>query len=103
MSSKRDEIAERARRLQQRQHAADTPKSTPKKTAPKMVRTKKIRLNVDVQPNLHQGLSSLCREIETATGITRVGGQDVMRALLRIAMDDAQLRTKVRDDIAARD
>lgn len=64
------------------------------KPAP-VVRTKPIRITLDLAPQPHRQLKNFCDELATELGRANVPGAEVFRALLSQLNTDADLRAEV--------
>jgi len=65
------------------------------------VRTRPVRLSVDVAPNEHTELVRHSLAAAAELGAVRVHGQEIVRALLRRYLSDPGLQAQVLDDIRA--
>jgi hypothetical protein len=107
--SRTDDLAAKAARLRAQQ-GRTTPAvqqvstSVPTEvlsTTAQQVRTKPVRLTVDVSPADHAALNRLALEAAATIGVTRIHGQDIVRALIRRLLTDPGLHQAVITDIAA--
>ena len=62
-------------------------------------RTKPVRLSVDVPPSDHASLMQMAVGLANDLGATRVHHQEVLRALLRLAIEDEDLVNRIRAEI----
>ena len=99
--SRTEELAAKAARLRDRQNAAESSTSVPTEVRSRGVRVRPVRLTVDVPPADHAALARWCLEAAQELGVARVHGQELVRALLRRALADAELREQVTRDVAA--
>lgn len=100
--SRAEELAAKAARLKQQQHDKETRSSVPTEVrAPSEIRVRPVRLTLDVAPADHAALARWSLDASAELGRARVAGQELMRALLRRALADPELRRLVVDDIAA--
>ncbi len=101
--NKSEELAAKAARLRQRQDKAQdsTYVPTEARKAPRAVRVKPVRLTVDVPLADHAALAHWCLEAAQELGVARVHGQELVRALLKKALSDPDLRQHVTSDVAA--
>jgi hypothetical protein len=65
-----------------------------------VVRSKPVRLTVDISPADHAALGQLTLTAATTIGAARIPGQDIMRALLRHYLADPDLQQTILTDIA---
>ena len=63
------------------------------------VRTKPVRRSVDLSPSHHASLTRWCADTAAEIGVTRVTGQDVIRALVARLLADQTLARRIRADI----
>lgn len=129
MTSKADEIREKAKRMEDQRKAkaaaaagggadpapASSASSTstrptpptkpvpvsqlPARDTPVAVRGKPIRSTVDLPPTRHHELKSWCDETAIHLGRARVTTQDVMRTLVARLLEDETLSRKIRADL----
>ena len=116
MSRKADEIRAKAARLAASTATRPTPtpevaasssvdtelrNSVPTETRrrPAPVRTRPVRLTVDVSPAMHADLVRLSADVAAEIGAVRVHGQEILRALLRLWSHDRDLQQRVADVI----
>lgn len=71
----------------------------PQRTA-RAVRTRPVRLTVDVAPAEHAELGRLALEAAAELGVARVHGQEIVRALIRRYLADPEVQRAALDDIA---
>jgi hypothetical protein len=64
------------------------------------VRTRPVRLTVDVAPAEHAALGRLALDAAAELGLARIHGQEIVRALIRRLLADPQLRREVLADVA---
>lgn len=86
--------------------SAGTPKpEEPRGAAPRKaeVRTRPVRITVDLEPLDHRRLQGLRRDLEERTGLASVAAAEIMRALLEELEDSAHLLDAVAGRIIARD
>lgn len=67
---------------------------------PPAVRSKPVRMTVDLAPADHSDLSQLLLRAAGALGVARVSGQEVTSALIRRLLADPDLEQKVLSDVA---
>jgi hypothetical protein len=106
-----DEIKAKAARLKEH-HATTPPASTSVPTdlstsvptdvgsLRPVVRSKPVRLTVDISPADHAALGQLALSAAATIGAARVPGQDIMRALLRHYLADPDLQHTILTDLA---
>jgi hypothetical protein len=63
------------------------------------VRTKPVRRSVDLSPTHHAMLLEWCAKAADELGVTRVTGQDVIRALVARLLMDQALARRIRADL----
>lgn len=63
------------------------------------VRTKPVRLTVDIPPADHAALVRLAVDAATQLGATRVPGQELVRALIHRMLSDPQLQQQIVADV----
>lgn len=63
------------------------------------VRTRPVRLTVDVSPADHAALARLALEAAAELGLARVHGQEIVRALLHRMLGDPDLQRQIMTDI----
>lgn len=68
--------------------------------SPARVRTRPVRLTVDVSPSEHAALGQLALDAAAELGLARVHGQEIVRALIRRLLVDPQVRREVLADVA---
>ena len=104
-----DDLAAKAARLRARQAPtgqAPTPDpaatSVPQYVSSSVppVRSRPVRLTVDVSPADHAALLRLTVEAAAQLGLTRVHGQEIVRALIARMLTDADLQARVLADVA---
>lgn len=69
--------------------------------ATQQVRTRPVRLTVDVSPADHAALAHLALDAAAELGLARVHGQEIVRALIHRMLSEPDLQTHVLADIAA--
>lgn len=104
--SRKEDLAEKAARLKNRQAVAANPsvgarEVEPTTPRPKPPRARSVRLSLDVPPEDHAALVDWCVKIAADLQVARVPGQDVLRALLKRGFNDPVLRENVNRDVAA--
>lgn len=105
-------MTDRAERATTRTHStprphqsADVPATrhrrvdTPAVQLTEPVRTKPVRRSVDLSPSYHARLTQWCADTADEIGVTRVTGQDVIRALVARLLADQTLARRIRADI----
>lgn len=99
--SRSEELAAKAARLKQQQQDRDSRTSVPTEVRPPAeIRVRPVRLTLDVSPADHTALARWSLDASAELGRARVAGQELMRALLRRALADPELRRLVVEDIA---
>lgn len=78
---------------------AAAPAGTGRLTTPSPVRTRPVRLSVDIAPNEHTELARLALAAAAELGVVRVHGQEIVRAILRRYLNDPHLQRDVLADI----
>ncbi len=84
------------RSVPQEEHPAD-----PEERPARSVRTRPVRLSVDIAPRDHVELVRLTVAAAEELGVARVHGQEVVRAVLRRLLADPALQRQVLDDVRA--
>lgn len=123
--SKAEELAAKAARIRERQAAAavepltsgdpglseQASASSPHAGAPTnarrpradasspTVRVRPVRLTVDVAPADHAALARWCLDAAGELGLARVAGQELVRSLLRRALEDQTLRAEITNEV----
>jgi hypothetical protein len=69
--------------------------------AAQQVRTRPVRLTVDVSPADHAALAHLALDAAAELGLARVHGQEIVRALIHRMLSEPDLQALVLADIAA--
>jgi hypothetical protein len=69
--------------------------------AAQQVRTRPVRLTVDVSPADHAALAHLALDAAAQLGLARVHGQEIVRALIHRMLNEPDLQTRVLADIEA--
>lgn len=63
------------------------------------VRVRPVRLTVDVTPADHAALARWCLDAAGELGLARVAGQELVRSLLRRALEDQTLRAQITHNV----
>lgn len=97
----RHDTDDTARKIAARQkRAGDAPSSPPATIGRPAVRTRPVRVTVDLSPGAYRDLTDASRELASQTGRTRVTHVDIVRALLDELHDDPELRARVAGRLA---
>lgn len=83
--------------------STDLSTSVPQSAPPEVrqtVRSRPVRLTVDVAPTEHTELIQLTMQAAATLGAARVPGQELVRALIRRYLGDPQLQQLVLRDVA---
>jgi hypothetical protein len=100
---KADRIAQR--RLEERAAAATDDNESEQKRRPaapspeRVARTKKVRISLDLAPQLYRDLSTWTDQTADALGRSRITHADTLRVLVRRLLDDPELAASVVDDL----
>lgn len=97
--SPKDDLASRAKRLQEQRTAAAPAQATPDAAAaperPPAPRARPVRVTTDLAPQTHRFLAQYASSVAQATGQARVPGSDVIRALIAELETSEHLRAVI--------